>query len=822
MATTNVNILIAAKSLVGGVVKGAISQLQGLQSAANKVGGAVGTAFSALKGINFTSAVDAGTKALGGMNLGLVAILGTVGLVTVAFQKMTSSLNAAVTREVDNLNVVNTAITTLGLSEAKASDFVEDFNKQLATLGKDLPTSAENINVIARTIFDDYSLALKGAGKSTDQIRDQLLQSASKIAVTAEGSNVDLGTTKAAISAFLGGGVGGERGLQTYTFFGNNPLLKKKLTEGLKSSGKESFTEMSALERVNLLTKALDEALPQSAIARLQNTTKAKFSAFMDTLFDPELGIFSIQRDLDPKMKGYQSVYSSFQTTIDLIIGSEGILGQFARISGISSDAPMKAFKNAVENLNGFLKRFAVSMTFIKKGDWGDTARTTGKYLAEITNAFFNGMLKAVGSINYGGLAMAAFEGIGSFLKNLDWKIYVAGGLLVLGGLLVPAIIGIGTLVAGALVAAVGGTTLLIGAAIALAGVGIVKGLNDNWGAVSKYFSNQWEGLTNFLKADFQNLTGTVSSLWNDYIWFLRNDWTILTIQVGHLWRNYIDFIKKDFENLQTTTSQGWNSASTAVSKGWTGYTNFLEQDFNNLIKFTSNSVKFLGDTAGRFISGMTNGIAKGWNTFVGFLQEKWRGITDYVRDKFSPIINGIQSFISTIESLLNLITNPVQTFASTISSGANTVTETATNVVQSTVNTAKNVSSNVSNAASTTVNKAVDFAAGLFGLKPKFAGHIPTAANGIIGAIQQEKLNAPNNTGLVLANSSETILTPNQLNNLVSKSVDSGRRSSNNIVFNAGAFVFNINGDNANDTASRVLEILENSLISELENRLA
>jgi hypothetical protein len=78
--------------------------------------------------------------------------------------------------------------------------------------------------------------------------------------------------------------------------------------------------------------------------------------------------------------------------------------------------------------------------------------------------------------------------------------------------------------------------------------------------------------------------------------------------------------------------------------------------------------------------------------------------------------------------------------------------------------------------AQATTGKGLMDLAGGLFGgIMPKYMGHIPTAANGLFAAAAMEARNMPSGAGLAIANTSEAILRPDQLRNLVNGSVAAG-----------------------------------------------
>jgi hypothetical protein len=93
-----------------------------------------------------------------------------------------------------------------------------------------------------------------------------------------------------------------------------------------------------------------------------------------------------------------------------------------------------------------------------------------------------------------------------------------------------------------------------------------------------------------------------------------------------------------------------------------------------------------------------------------------------------------------------------------------------------------------------------------------KFGGHIPTvaASGGLFDAIFSELRNMPSGASLAIANTSEAILTPRQLNNLVSGSAAAGvvsnSRSSSTSITNH----FQIVSNDPDAVAQKVLEIMD------------
>jgi hypothetical protein len=145
--------------------------------------------------------------------------------------------------------------------------------------------------------------------------------------------------------------------------------------------------------------------------------------------------------------------------------------------------------------------------------------------------------------------------------------------------------------------------------------------------------------------------------------------------------------------------------------------------------------------------------IGKAFNNFNADLGKK---IGDMVKSVFDAIKSWIAQIPQRVVS--SIASNPIGAVAQ-VMTNRNPITG-ATDAV----------------ARATTGKGLMDLAGGLFGgIKPKYMGHIPTAANGLFAAAAMEARNMPSGAGLAIANTSEAILRPDQLRNLVNGAVATG-----------------------------------------------
>ena len=711
MADTSVSLVARAKDLTKPVFNTLNRQLKLLKRGIREYKRGADAATKATRGLSRQSV---GLRSLGRE---IFALTGTIGLVVTAFNTLKKAATSAIDAQVARVSSINTVVATLGLNENKAAAFVQNFNTNVSKLGRDLPTSAENIRSISRTIIDDYSQALKSAGASTNQIKDVLLSTSSRAALAGDIAGVSIRDSQAAVSALLSGSLGA-RGLARYKFFSENTLLTRELQSQLGARNARSFGDLSQLERIKIFTEALEKTITDDAIKRLKGTAKSNISAFVDTLTDENIGIFSPSRDLDPNTAGYQSVFSSFQKTLELVIGKDGLFYQLGRLTGLENDSILKVAKAGIDNFNSWLKSIIDIFKTINVGDAGAIGEIIGRISANITNTVTGGLLKALASINYGAVIIAIIRGVISFFVNLDWKVYAVAAVALLGAFIVPTVIaGLAVIAKAALIALVGllgGIPALIAGAIILGIVAIVKLLQANW----KTIVGIWNGFVNFLK----NLVKSVVNKWVTDTKFLLNLLKIIL---------------------------------TAPIKALKIVVNVVNSLTSNLVRLT----KRLANAAIKPIQGAIQGAKQ--------------IVPKPVRQTISP--------------------DPVTIISAT--------------------------GGGVPGLASTLAARAIT------NLIPRYqGGQIPFAANGFLSAISQEVLKKPTNSGLVVANTSEAILTESQFSNLVSSTFRRGQASANSGVsvnFGRGSIVFNLPTGTPQEIAMEAIKIIENALQNELEGRL-
>lgn len=473
--STSLAITITALNLTGAAFQGVSRGLRGIQNTATSVGRSI-TGFNDRLN-SFSSGIGenagSGVKGLLALNAGLMTVDLTARTLSATFSTLGNVIGDSLNYELEQMQGINTVVQVMGVSGKQAATFMQDLSQQIAIAGRELPVSAGKIGNFARSLIDDYSIALKSAGGSLAQIQQVLVGDSGRLALAQAISGTTDAEAQAAITNLLSGAVGA-RGINRYKFFANNVTLRNNLAEAMNNQGLRSLADVSFFDRIKILNSALEDAFPQESIDRLAQTGQATISRFFDLLFDREIGLFSIFRDLDSAKEGYQSVYFSFVKGLNTLIGGGGIFEQIGELSGLDSNFFGLGLKSVVEGINGKLNELNLSLQSMSSFDSGAIGSSIGNFTAELMNGVTVGILGAIGDVNWGGVLKGTVRGIGSFFANLDWRVYMSAGLALLAFKVVPIVVG-------GIAAVLGGLPLLIGGAIVAGVAGIVALIANYW-----------------------------------------------------------------------------------------------------------------------------------------------------------------------------------------------------------------------------------------------------------------------------------------------------------------------------------------------------
>ena len=281
----------------------------------------------------------------------------------------------------------------------------------------------------------------------------------------------------------------------------------------------------------------------------------------------------------------------------------------------------------------------------------------------------------------------AALAGIGTALataKVISLLGEAAGALVTFGkamsfvfsGGLLSGIADLG----GALVAAVGGWPIIIGAAIVAIGVVIYK----NWDEISAWLSNKWQWISNTCSEIWGSIKDFLQQWGVDILAFIvggpialvgveiAKHWDEVKEKTTEIWNSVSTWLGETWEGVKNTCSETWNNIKTSISDKWGEVKQGTEDTWNNLTSWLGTTWGNISTSASTAWETIKTSIAGKWDELKAKCSEIWTNIkTDFdniitwVQTIFttgwSNTWNGIKNIFKTIfDSLVNIAKKPL------------------------------------------------------------------------------------------------------------------------------------------------------------------
>ena len=201
----------------------------------------------------------------------------------------------------------------------------------------------------------------------------------------------------------------------------------------------------------------------------------------------------------------------------------------------------------------------------------------------------------------------------------------VTAAVMTLLGALAPIVIAIGAIgapigiVIAAIVAAIAVITLIIQAIM-------------NWGEISEWLQNLWDGFANWISELWSQISTTAIRAWEALVTWLSNLWTNITETGKVLWTVFVAGLTGIFQNLVTGAQALWQN-----------FTSFLSNLWTSLTSMGSNLFRDLGSS----ISNVFNGI-------LSTASNIWNSIKSTISNAIDGAKNAVSSAIQAIKNLFN------------------------------------------------------------------------------------------------------------------------------------------------------------------------
>jgi hypothetical protein len=300
---------------------------------------------------NLTGAITGGVFKGG---LALKAFDAGLGLIQNSVRSLTNSIAAATETQLKTISATATLSSLGGIGYEKAQTAVEELNNALAKSAASLPGVTDDYKRLAQgfssSLIDAFkdpsgTLNIEGWKNATKDLSENFG------ALTAATTR-DAGNTTLALNKALGGA--STASLRQIAFFEQNKAVLDEIDKALKKENAKSLNDVSIETRVKILTAASQKLITDDFKKAAGESVDGLIQNFNTALFDPGSGIFGIMRDLQPDMKGTQSVFSAYNETLKLIVGSDGVLfgiGKILNQLGFQLD-PMKVIFDGLTRFN--------------------------------------------------------------------------------------------------------------------------------------------------------------------------------------------------------------------------------------------------------------------------------------------------------------------------------------------------------------------------------------------------------------------------------------------------------------------------------------
>ncbi|MBW4675973.1 MAG: hypothetical protein KME52_18700 [Desmonostoc geniculatum HA4340-LM1] len=722
-----------------------------------------------------------------------------------AAQFMGQKFEEAKKIQLDTVSAAGTFAALTGESYKESEKFVTSFGAELSKIAGALPGATADYQKVANSIMDNVIPAFKDANGvlNKGEFQKNLTDITKQMTLLGISSGTDASAVGMFTARLLDGNVASAKQL---LFADNNPAFINLLEQEMKKRGKvlNDMKSMSAKERIDVVKAVSGKLITKDVIDAASNTVEGLMAGIESSFFDPTSGVFGLLRDLSVA-EGQQNVMTAFAGGIKAVQSFFEAGGNILKALGVPSIDPMLVLYNGINTFTGWVKKaadFANSLAKLAKGG-GSGIGGVSAIFAKIFNPDFllGGLQKLISSIQgfiKPDILVGAFQGfmggaqklfnptailngfekflggvntwIGQFfswLADSSGKILSGGGGAIGFGVMGAKLGIFGGQLAGKLIQFIinlpWGDILISIGNLALAAIPFIVGLVASFRAtviveIGKGLLSIGGKLLEGLKILWDATSYTVSGWLNSYIsgWSEVGSFAVSSIQN---WLNY-------FVN---SWAEVGNFAVSSVQNFFTSLGSGIADMWNQTLSATT-------ETINTWLSSYLGGWAEVGNFAVSSVQNFFASLGQAIADMWNQLLSTITGAIgNVITQAQSTISAPVSAIGSVVSNPVGTIGDAVVGAGQSAFNLGQNIASGTAN---------------LLGF---YKGHIPTASGGLLGAFANESRNMPSGASPVVANSSEFILTPAQMQRMMQGSAVVGA-STRNTSFSPVINVYGVN----------------------------
>ena len=346
--------------------------------------------------------------------------------------------------------------------------------------------------------------------------------------------------------------------------------------------------------------------------------------------------------------------------------------GAFKDASGIFKDILAPAIGEVFDVVGTLVDKLAEFTDWINNN----------KPLIDILSAALVGIGTALAGAKIASLVLGAVEAL-SALGAIIGSVFSGG--------LISGIVEIGA----ALVAAVGGWPIIIGAAIVAIGVVIYK----NWDEILAWLSNAWQWISDTCAQIWGGIKDFLAQWGVDILAFIvggpialvgveiAKHWDEVKEKTTEIWNSVSTWLGETWEGVKNTCSETWNNVKTSIFDKWGEVKQGTEDTWNNLTSWLGTTWGNISTSASTAWETIKTSIAGKWDELKTKCSEVWEnikgvfdGVVTWIDNTFSVgwsnAWNGIKNTFKTIfDSLVNIAKKPLNlviTMVNAVISGVN------------------------------------------------------------------------------------------------------------------------------------------------------
>lgn len=275
----------------------------------------------------------------------------------------------AMDAEGERLGTANTIRISSGKSLAESGAIGLDARRELADKAAVLPGEAKDYNTIFAGSLDNFSKALKASGiTDTKALIDRAVAGSVQLGVVQSTSGLTSTDMSDFLNRFLGSG--DIKRLEKSRFGKTNPILLSLMEDSIISQG-STLKDAGLKERLKAFETGMKLFLTKDYIDRAKLSLNSSLGAVVSKLIDPEIGIFSFARILNPNDPAAKKDFTKAKTALD---GVKAVMAVVAALLPKSNELSFDIMSNVRQRLfqlSNWLRTFG---TLFKTGDFQTNA----------------------------------------------------------------------------------------------------------------------------------------------------------------------------------------------------------------------------------------------------------------------------------------------------------------------------------------------------------------------------------------------------------------------------------------------------------------